>query len=268
MRLDHLEEQSLRSKKRPSERTTPGSKASKPPKSNSKKANPCANISITLSSSDDSTNGGNSSNDDNFTDRLRVNGITPNSPAQTKGHLRSPLKKQGLKTGASPIKLLTEYHSSIKPTPFDEIKTFKKGVCYKALEQAVLIGEDIREREDKLDGTCFGKLELESDQGSQACRSFLQCLERLFDILLITPVKKDYRLKFSKAYKVLYQSQNDSLLCCFLPEILDSAQEAFPFLWVNGEKYVFSTDVLDHGKNLFKQFSTIRRYIARFTRKL
>jgi len=67
---------------------------------------------------------------------------------------------------------------------------------------------------------------------------------------------------------VLYASQEDSQHCCFLPEILYSAQEAFPFLWVNGEKYVFSKDVLDHGKALFLKFSNLRRFIARLTRKL
>jgi len=39
-------------------------------------------------------------------------------------------------------------------------------------------------------------------------------------------------------------------------------------LWVNGEKYVFSKDVLDHGKNLFRHFSILRTYLARLTRKL
>jgi hypothetical protein len=48
-------------------------------------------------------------------------------------------------------------------------------------------------------------------------------VERLYSIMEVTPVKKEYRLKFSKAYKVLYQSQEDTLHCCFLPEILDSA---------------------------------------------
>lgn len=130
------------------------------------------------------------------------------------------------------------------------------------------MGEDVREREEEIEG--FRKLELESDQGSQTCRAYLLCIERLFQILQLTPEKKDYRLKFSKAYKVLYQSQEESqqLACCFLPEILDSAQEAFPFLWVNGEKYVFSKDVLDHGRLLFLRFSQVRRYIARLTRKV
>jgi hypothetical protein len=43
----------------------------------------------------------------------------------------------------------------------EDIKEFKKGIIFKALEQAVLIGEDIREREEEIDG--FRKLELESD---------------------------------------------------------------------------------------------------------
>jgi hypothetical protein len=36
-----------------------------------------------------------------------------------------------------------------------------------------------------------------------------------------------------------------------LTEILDSAQEAFPYLWVNGEKYVFSKEVIEAGRNNF-----------------
>jgi hypothetical protein len=35
---------------------------------------------------------------------------------------------------------------------------------------------------------------------------------------------------------------------------MDSAQEAIQCLWVNGEKYSFSKEVLDNGSNLFKTF--------------
>jgi hypothetical protein len=40
-----------------------------------------------------------------------------------------------------------------------------------------------------------------------------------------------------------------------MPEILDSAQENFPHLYVNGEKYVFSDDVINAGTQLFKNFN-------------
>ena len=56
-----------------------------------------------------------------------------------------------------------------------------------------------------------------------------------------------YRKKFSNAYKVLYKEGK----LCYLTEILDSAQEAFPYLYVNGEKYVFSKSVIETGKKLF-----------------
>lgn len=48
---------------------------------------------------------------------------------------------------------------------------------------------------------------------------------------------------------------------CYLTEILDSAQEGFPYLWVNGEKYVFSQDVLEAGRKLFQQFKIIQQII-------
>jgi len=37
----------------------------------------------------------------------------------------------------------------------------------------------------------------------------------------------------------------------YLVEILDSAQESFPYLWVNGKKYEFSELVLQQGNMLF-----------------
>jgi hypothetical protein len=49
-----------------------------------------------------------------------------------------------------------------------------------------------------------------------------------------------------------------------LPEVLDSAQEAFDHLWVNGEKYIFSEHVLESGHQLFAQFSILRTTIAEF----
>lgn len=68
---------------------------------------------------------------------------------------------------------------------------------------------------------------------------------------------RKYREQFSKAYKVLYKEGS----LCYLTEILDSAQEGFPYLWVNGEKYVFSQDVLEAGRKLFQQFKMIQQII-------
>jgi hypothetical protein len=73
-------------------------------------------------------------------------------------------------------------------------------------------------------------------------------VERLCEVFQATSSNRAYRNQFSKAYKVLYKEGT----LCYLTEILDSAQEGFPYLWVNGEKYVFSSEVLDAGTKLFK----------------
>ena len=142
MRLEQLEEQSLRSNK-----ATPNSKQVKPPRSG-KKSKLAGPTNLSIGSSDESQN------DDNFTDRLRITGGIANSPAKA--------KKQ-----STPSKLLTE----ITRSTTSDVKEFKKTVCYRALEQAVLLGEDIREREETIEG--HRKIELESEQGSATCRNYL-----------------------------------------------------------------------------------------------
>ena len=80
----------------------------------------------------------------------------------------------------------------------------------------------------------------------------------------ITCANRQYRNKFSRAYRVLY---TDGSLC-YLTEILDSAQEGtpslilgFPYLYVNGEKYVFSREVLESGRILFQSFCELQHDI-------
>lgn len=34
-------------------------------------------------------------------------------------------------------------------------------------------------------------------------------------------------------------------------DVLDSAQEGFPHMWVNSEKYIFSEHIIENGKKLF-----------------
>ena len=55
-------------------------------------------------------------------------------------------------------------------------------------------------------------------------------------MLEVQTVSRDYRVIYSKAYKILFKEENLG----YIPEILDSAQEGFPYLWVNGYKYTFS----------------------------
>lgn len=81
-------------------------------------------------------------------------------------------------TDSSPIKFkMTAENAtatlSTQLRELEDVREFKKSICYKALEQAVLMGEDLQEREEEMEGACFKKLELESDQGSSICRTYL-----------------------------------------------------------------------------------------------
>lgn len=71
---------------------------------------------------------------------------------------------------------------------------------------------------------------------------------------------RSYIERFSKAYKILYKEDNT----VYLPEIFDSAQEGYSYLWVNGEKYVFSEDVLASGKELKEAFYNLKEDLLSF----
>jgi hypothetical protein len=71
---------------------------------------------------------------------------------------------------------------------------------------------------------------------------------------------RGYIERFSKAYKILYKEDNT----VYLPEIFDSAQEGYSYLWVNGEKYVFSEDVLSSGKELRDAFYNLNEDLLAF----
>jgi len=47
-------------------------------------------------------------------------------------------------------------------------------------------------------------------------------------------------------------------------DILDSAQEGFPHMWVNGEKYVFSEHVVTKGVTLFAKFQELTHVLYSF----
>lgn len=84
----------------------------------------------------------------------------------------------------------------------------------------------------------------------------------------IKKANRAYIDKFSKAYKILY-SEDTSV---YLPEIFDSAQEGYSYLWVNSEKYVFSDDVLDSGRELKRAFASLKfdleNYAFQFQHKI
>ena len=118
------------------------------------------------------------------------------------------------------------------------------------MEGTALAGSQLIQKPD-------GKFDMDSEEGQKNCKNFLQELEQLFKSFNVQHAKRSYRDKFSQAYKALYTEGE----LCYLTEILDSAQEGFPFLWVNSEKYIFSPSVLNSAKELFASFGKIKHIL-------
>ena len=112
-------------------------------------------------------------------------------------------------------------------------------------------------------------LDLDDEQGVEVCKTYLCSLEMLMSSLEISLCSREYRKEFSNSYKALYTQMEEQYgsFAAYLPEILDSAQESFDHLWVNGEKYVFSEHVVESGTELFEHFNKLRHFSSDFYRR-
>lgn len=123
----------------------------------------------------------------------------------------------------------------------------------------MILVKDLEFRQDTPELRQSHLLNLDSDQGRDACRSHLDSVKRLIHILEITKTSRDYRQSFSASYKQMLSGGG------YLIDILDSAQEAFPYMWVNGEKYVFSDHVIEKGNALYSSLMNLTEYLPSVT---
>lgn len=174
-------------------------------------------------------------------------GVTGLSEHQKKPQDSQAKSKNGLRgfnLTAGPLKIRPK---SAPSRPLTEVEAFRRSTEFVQLECAALsmLGLLITQE---------GKLDLDSAEGSARGKNFLKKLEELALILNVDPADRSYRENFSRPYKALYAGGP----LCYLTEILDSAQERLPFIIVNSEKYVFSTNVLISGDKLFSAFIKVK----------
>jgi len=146
--------------------------------------------------------------------------------------------------------------STAPARPLTDIEEFRRSSNFLMIEHTVVCGLKLVLREDN-------KIDLDSEEGQIQCKKFLNQLERLCEVFQVETICRDYRRGFSKAYRVLYEEGS----LCYLTEILDSAQEGFPYLYVNAEKYLFSEEVLEAGKLLSQGFKKIQKKIREIYNK-
>jgi hypothetical protein len=171
--------------------------------------------------------------------------LTINSSEPEEDDYHSTSEKEEMTEISS--KYLTLRASTAPPRPLTDIEEFRRSSDFLLLEHTVICASQLFLRSDQ-------KYDLDSEHGQRACKKLLNQLEKLCEVFKALCSSREYRNKFSKAYKVLYKEN----CLCYLTEILDSAQEGFPYLYVNGEKYVFSGEVLQAGSNLFQKFVKIQ----------
>jgi hypothetical protein len=95
-----------------------------------------------------------------------------------------------------------------------------------------------------------GKVILHSQEGNINCTVFLARVESLLKIMKVKSVDRLYRKSFTQPYVGLYNEEE----LCYIPEILDAAQEKQQFIILNGEKYYFSPEVIQAGDTLYDAF--------------
>lgn len=140
--------------------------------------------------------------------------------------------------------------ASAPSRPRSEAEKFRLTLSFGVLERTAVAATQLIQGLDQ-------RFDLESKEGKRAARRFLRHLEELCKALEVSCNSRKYRTRFSQAYKKLYKE--DAL--CYLVEILDSAQEGFPHLWVNGEKYTFASLVIRSGEDLFARFCRIKQSV-------
>jgi hypothetical protein len=140
--------------------------------------------------------------------------------------------------------------STAPARPLTDIEEFRRSSDFMLLEHTVMCASQLIQRHDQ-------NYDLDSEEGQRACKKFLNQIERMTEVFKVPTAPRTYRGDFSKAYRVLYKEGS----LCYLTEILDSAQERIPHLWVNSEKYVFSREVLEAGAHLFSNFMRLQHIL-------
>lgn len=140
--------------------------------------------------------------------------------------------------------------STAPARPLTALEEFRRSSDFLLLEHTVLCSSQLLHRSDS-------KFDLDSEEGQRVCKKLLNQLECMCEVYKASANSREYRSEFSNAYRILY---NEGHLC-YLTEILDSAQERIPHLWVNGEKYVFSGEVISAGGQLHSAFNRVQQIL-------
>lgn len=142
--------------------------------------------------------------------------------------------------------------NSMMLIPYNKLNRFKQTSQYKLLEVCFYLNIKLN-----LFKTSHNKYDFESENAVNICKELFSQIEQLYTSFNITMSPRTYRNKFTQTYLSLYEDNTYG----YFTEILDNAQEAIPYLVVNGEKFIFSKAVIEHGHQLITAFTSLLQSI-------
>jgi len=193
---------------------------------------------------------------------LRPSLLTSTGCGPDGSSLNDNAKGSELSKGSGPHKIKLRK----KPDQTQHISKYAQSLVFNAIERVTKAGTDLIIRQPDPNNPVHQMnrhkqlYDFDSEVGLENCRKYLECLENLFALSFLKRAPRDYRQNFTAAYRVLYDNPVASPLN-YLVEILDSAQESFPYLWVNGKKYEFSELVLQQGNMMYQTFTELKASI-------
>ena len=142
--------------------------------------------------------------------------------------------------------------NSMMLIPYNKLNRFKQTSQYKLLEVCFYLNIKLN-----LFKSSHNKYDFESENAVNICKELFSQIEQLYTSFNITISPRTYRNKFTQTYLSLYEDNTYG----YFTEILDNAQEAIPYLVVNGEKFIFSKAVIEYGNQLINAFTSLLQSI-------
>jgi len=106
-----------------------------------------------------------------------------------------------------------------------------------------------------------GHADVRSEAGYSACANFLSAVEVAAQGLGIDAAPRGYREKFSPNYRALFPDSNRH----YRVDVLEASIDQHSAIWVNGDKFELSADVMSHAEGLQKAWAELGATLDRWS---
>merc|ERR1719253_230818 len=105
-----------------------------------------------------------------------------------------------------------------------------------------------------------GRLDTKTEAGYNACALFLDALESAARALRLNPEPRSYRQDFTINYRALFAGETRN----YRVDVLEASVDQYAVMWVNGDKFEFSADVMLHAEALQRAWAELEVLMDRW----